>query len=542
MKISIFTGGSGNANLISYLSGDSTVYLSLIINGYDDGKSTGIIRKHFDNMLGPSDFRKNFSRVLDIDYHDIEIKKLFEHRLSSEDILFIDSDLLYFLEKVTEKVYSKVDKKFLIQYLKIGFKKLIEKISTDSLLDFSLGNIIFAGMYERFQDFNIVLNELSKHFSLKSRFYNVTKKDFCNIIALTSGNQILWNEEDIVNYNGDIRLKDFAIVRRERINELRQFSSFPKDDLPAIEEQAIKAIDESDILIYGTGTLFSSLLPTYRLLSKELRTKRGFKVLLINNKYDNDIKNIRLSEYIGLITKEIGVDYNYFDLILISSDSEITVDSHFNNLVIGEFSLPCKSTNPFTLWSEILKKYTSWKRGNISFFIENDVYSKQFADLLGVEKIKNYENLEDDDIVFFISSTGRFRIDLAVQKIFHMLISSEADAIIGNRFPSRRSIMRSMSLKSNESFVGLKLSQIFSTLVMFLFVIRFSQFHPDPFSGFFACKKKLLKDLSIINYKNAYRHVLKSENDISSSNVNFIKINSSLHIFTKIKLLFSILK
>ena len=62
MKIVLFCGGSGSERLQKgfwQLFGDS-VELSIIINGYDDGKSTGIVRDCFHNaILGPSDLRKN---------------------------------------------------------------------------------------------------------------------------------------------------------------------------------------------------------------------------------------------------------------------------------------------------------------------------------------------------------------------------------------------------------------------------------------------------------------------------------------------------
>ena len=61
MKILLFCGGSGGERLqkgLWQLFGD-TVELSIIINGYDDGKSSGIVRDCFHNaILGPSDLRK----------------------------------------------------------------------------------------------------------------------------------------------------------------------------------------------------------------------------------------------------------------------------------------------------------------------------------------------------------------------------------------------------------------------------------------------------------------------------------------------------
>ena len=79
------------------------VEFHLIINGYDDGKSTGILRELIPNMLGPSDFRKNclniidktniskriFSRVLD---YRFKIRNLVSPPPVPKDILIVTID------------------------------------------------------------------------------------------------------------------------------------------------------------------------------------------------------------------------------------------------------------------------------------------------------------------------------------------------------------------------------------------------------------------------------------------------------------------
>ena len=50
LKISYFFGGSGNSEIIKILSRNKKIDLNLIINGYDDGKSTKYIRETFSNI------------------------------------------------------------------------------------------------------------------------------------------------------------------------------------------------------------------------------------------------------------------------------------------------------------------------------------------------------------------------------------------------------------------------------------------------------------------------------------------------------------
>ena len=59
----LFSGGRGSGVLSSQLVSRSDVVLTIAINGYDDGASTGEVRRFLGDSLGPSDFRKNASRL-----------------------------------------------------------------------------------------------------------------------------------------------------------------------------------------------------------------------------------------------------------------------------------------------------------------------------------------------------------------------------------------------------------------------------------------------------------------------------------------------
>lgn len=69
MKVVVLSGGSGNAAL---LEGMYELYpqvdVKVIINAYDDGKSTGVCRD-ITNTLGVSDVRKNHLRMYRIKTH-----------------------------------------------------------------------------------------------------------------------------------------------------------------------------------------------------------------------------------------------------------------------------------------------------------------------------------------------------------------------------------------------------------------------------------------------------------------------------------------
>src|SRR6266545_3792983 len=63
LSVVVFSGGRGSSVLSQELITHSGIVLTLAINGYDDGMSTGEVRRFLGDALGPSDFRKNASRI-----------------------------------------------------------------------------------------------------------------------------------------------------------------------------------------------------------------------------------------------------------------------------------------------------------------------------------------------------------------------------------------------------------------------------------------------------------------------------------------------
>ena len=57
LNVVILNGGRGASSIIPALLSRQRLHVTSIVNAYDDGKSTGAIRKFF-GMLGPSDIRK----------------------------------------------------------------------------------------------------------------------------------------------------------------------------------------------------------------------------------------------------------------------------------------------------------------------------------------------------------------------------------------------------------------------------------------------------------------------------------------------------
>ena len=101
LNVVILNGGRGAATIIPSLLVNQRLHVTSVVNAYDDGKSTGVIRRFF-GMLGPSDIRKVQELMLPKDDPDHEnYLTLFQHRFpldcNHEDVLeqlklFLDSE------------------------------------------------------------------------------------------------------------------------------------------------------------------------------------------------------------------------------------------------------------------------------------------------------------------------------------------------------------------------------------------------------------------------------------------------------------------
>src|SRR5689334_22126889 len=92
INVVLFSGGSGTQSITEAFLRHPQISLKILINAYDDGHSTGRLRRFFPGMLGPSDVRKNINRLMPtLERSQKSLKALSDHRLpvgiSREDAL-----------------------------------------------------------------------------------------------------------------------------------------------------------------------------------------------------------------------------------------------------------------------------------------------------------------------------------------------------------------------------------------------------------------------------------------------------------------------
>src|SRR6266567_9175063 len=64
LNVVLFSGGSGTESITETLLKHPQISLKILINAYDDGHSSGRLRRFLPGMLGPSDVRKNIDRLM----------------------------------------------------------------------------------------------------------------------------------------------------------------------------------------------------------------------------------------------------------------------------------------------------------------------------------------------------------------------------------------------------------------------------------------------------------------------------------------------
>ena len=222
IKISLFSGGSGNDRFINLIKNIPGAEIDIIVNGYDDGKSTGELRKFIPGMLGPSDFRKNFSHLINLKTTNGKIfKDLLNFRFPRDTTInnFISFLKLEKSNKFVQKLslYNLTFEKFLAlkKYL-IFFLKYYIKNKKLKIADISLGNILISSLFlKNNKNFNKSLEDIHFFLDLKNNVYNVTTGENLYLLAILENGEIVLDEEKLVNTKHKYRVENIFLLNKK---------------------------------------------------------------------------------------------------------------------------------------------------------------------------------------------------------------------------------------------------------------------------------------------------------------------------------------
>ncbi len=554
MNVVIFTGGNGNANLIKHLKDIPFVNLSLLINGYDDGLSTGIIRSANRGMLGPSDFRKNFTYIID-DFTESNrnIKRLFEHRMSeseTKNLLQSPANLIALLLAQEFTLDSRAQA-FIERYFLLGATQLLQFTQNfDELVGFSIGNIVMGGLFVETQDFNLALLNLTRQFQLTAQLINVSTEDDSKLVAFDAEGNLLKNEADIVNYKGDKPLKSFYLLSLASLTSLDASKSYTESEIeslakiPPISKEAQLALQEADVIIFGSGTQFSSLLPSYRICRSAILDSSAKKVAIVNNHYDSDIQNISFDQFMGQILAELGSpNLDFFDSILVDPNSLIQPKERLSSIIVQRIADINNKHDGQKLWNWICRSI-DMKEGAVHIgvhFYGNSLpmvdqhYLPEIARLNSdnSRKIKFVVGEDSEHAAYHLHIDASGKIALfEIDSWINIVQMNQLDAVIGSRFESRRQLIRSFKHSLVESNRNFFFALITSYFVSFFYFLRFGRIVPDPLSGVY-----LVKANRQINY-NHISGFLKQINRLPAAELASFPIGyrtfKETNLFTKV--------
>ncbi len=330
LRVVLFSGGRGSAALSTELVRRPDVSLTIAINGYDDGLSTGEVRRFLGDALGPSDFRKNASRIARalatcppalIDALDLRLPVGTGpvEALAAFDVVAgrtaapggewgaklcrlaaaLPADL-------RQRVAERLD--WFRDELRASGRPF-------EFSDCSLGNLVFAGSFlGRRRRFNEAIDDYCALVGLPPGLVdNVTDGTNAFLVALDADGRLLASEGAIVDATRQNRIADIFLIdapidepERERLEALPAGALRPALEArvvrPALNPRVAEAIAGADLVVYAPGTQHSSLFPSYLvpgLCDAIAANLAAMKVLITNLHADAEIAGSSAVDIIG---------------------------------------------------------------------------------------------------------------------------------------------------------------------------------------------------------------------------------------------------
>ncbi|MGH7025498.1 MAG: 2-phospho-L-lactate transferase CofD family protein [Caulobacteraceae bacterium] len=317
LRVALFCGGRGSATIISALLRRPEIDLTLIVNAYDDGLSTGALRDFIPGMLGPSDFRKNLTYLIGLYSNgQYALRNLIEYRLPREITLqgierlwqfsrlnhpqLIDQPIRSWFEQLPATVSAHAR-----ALLAVFFAYAQDAPAPFNYADCSLGNLLFAGAYlKNRRNFNDAAAEIGELVDARASLVNISEGSNRVLVGLKEDGTYLSSEARIVGVQSTSPIRQLyfldAPLTAEEQSALDRADISAKDDIlaslssvPELSSAAETALREADMIVFGPGTQHSSLLPSYKIAGSALASAPAqVKAFVANLDVDHDIQGL----------------------------------------------------------------------------------------------------------------------------------------------------------------------------------------------------------------------------------------------------------
>lgn len=371
-NVVIFSGGTGSIAIqegFSAIYGNDNYNLDVIINAYDNGKSTGTCRKIFnDRILGPSDLRKNhmtqFKVQKSIQLKDFSSKesvlyKLFNLRLdakSKEDYYvlacgFLEDSRVAIGDKDTYSLKSLLDYFFFEDIHNKVWRRTLDGVN---FKDFSFANIFYSA--------SAAMNGYSLRLAGKDMAGILGIKDNVHLIsdvnlyleAKTESGRVIEDEGEIVEWDNP----EDKIVSVMLLKSGEEYIPSVDEETDLSKVRSCKSIiEEADLIIFSSGTQWSSLIPSYMHsgLRKMLAASKAKKYVVMNNIEDHDMKGVTADDIVDILGRYIPVD----DITAVVNADAVSGMNEISKIrsISGHISGEKGKHNPVKLISLLMKDY-----------------------------------------------------------------------------------------------------------------------------------------------------------------------------------------
>lgn len=378
MKAIVLSGGSGNDALLKGIySLYPTIDLKVVVNAYDDGKSTGLCRV-LTNTLGVSDIRKNHARIYKIFHHanlNGNIVSFFDDRFD----LPKSNEYEFVVSKLAEWGLSCFD-----VWVKCFFDN--PKTKEETFEDFSIANIVYSSMYKEL-GYEATNEIICTKFDIPN---NVLLNSFENVkLSAKTKKSILVDEASIVGFDNT----------KDRIESLSYNSDTPITTNPIVMDELQKA----DMIIVSCGTFWSSIYPTleYGKLYRAINKSNAFKIWVMNSTQDKDARGVGSNQFINLVSN-LGLDMSKF-VVLENLDADPLLCQQSTEYDVVTYSMGNNKGKhePLLLAKAIFKEFFHLRTMPCKYVLmdfDNTLYSKDNLQI-SEENIKIVSQIEKIQIV-----------------------------------------------------------------------------------------------------------------------------------------------
>ncbi len=294
----MFSGGTGTDSITNALLERPQVSLTLLVNAYDDGRSTGRMRAFLPGMLGPSDIRKNVARLVPADEAVLRellrarLPRRCDERLAHEWI----RTALALLQPTHAIIFSRWCEFFwnYVEAQRRGGRRF-------RFGDCAVGNIIFAGCYLACnRNFNAAIDDFGKHCGLRGKVVNVTDGANLILVGLSQGGSFMVNEAAIASEHAQVPIREIFLlepgfdacgIKRLSGERMRRVLAASQRS-PRPNPGAERALKTADLILYGPGTQHSSLFPSYLtegIAEAIAANRKAKKIFIVNLHRDADL-------------------------------------------------------------------------------------------------------------------------------------------------------------------------------------------------------------------------------------------------------------